>query len=290
MSKQAIIFEVSDSSFDKYVIGNSNKAPVFVAFISVWSEPCILMADMFAALATEFAEEFIFAKVDIEENSQLKETYNIENVPTLKIFVDGKDVVTEEGELTEDEARALLKSFDIVNKTEEKRMQARQLHMQGETQEAIMLLTLAIQQDPANTRVAMDMVQIFIDIGEIEQANSLFNRLPEAAKSSETGLSLSGQLWIIDQASKTAGLQTLKETLLKNPDDFDARFDCAICEIAEHNTQQALDHLFYIQQNNAEYKEGAAREMIITIINTIAPNNPEMAQQYRTQLAGMLAV
>lgn len=290
MSKDVLIFEVSDRSFDKYVIGNSNKVPVFVAFISVWSEPCTLIADMFAGLAKEFAEEFIFAKVDIEENSELKDQYNIENVPTLKIFVDGKIVVTEEGRLNEDEARALLKSFDIVNETEEKRMQARQLHMQGETHDAIMLLTLAIQQDPSNTNVAMDMVQIFIDMGELEQAHGLFNRLPDEVKNSETGLSLTGQLWIIEEASKTAGLQALNETLLANPDDYKARFDCAICEIAQHNTQQALDHLFYIQQNNAEFKEGAAREMIITIINTIAPNNPEMAQQYRTKLAGMLSV
>ena len=56
MSKQAFIFEVSDSSFEKYVIGNSDKVPVFVAFISVWSEPCILLTDMFADLAKEFAE------------------------------------------------------------------------------------------------------------------------------------------------------------------------------------------------------------------------------------------
>ena len=290
MSKQAFIFEVSDRSFEKYVIGNSSKTPVFVAFISVWSEPCILLSDVFTALATEFAEEFIFAKVDIDENSQLKEQYNIENVPTLKVFVDGKVVVTEEGKLAEAEARALLKSYGIVNETDEKRMQARQLHMQGETHDAIMLLTLAIQQDPSNTNVAMDMVQIFIDMGEIEQANSLFNRLPGSVKISDTGLSLSGQLWIIEEAGKTAGLQALKETLLKNPDDYDARFDCAICEIAQHNTQQALDHLFYILQNKAEYKDGAAREMIITIINTIAPNDPGNAQKYRTRLAGMLAV
>jgi putative thioredoxin len=290
MSKQAFIFEVSDRSFEKYVIGNSDKVPVFVAFISVWSEPCIMMSDMLAGLATEFAEEFVFARVDVDENSQLKEQYHIENVPTLKIFVDGQVVATEEGKLSEEEARALLKDFDIVNKTEEQRMQARQLHMQGETHDAIMLLTLAIQQDPSNTKVAMDMVQIFIDMGEIEQAKSLFDRLPEADRSSETGLSLSGQIWIIEQAAQTAGLEALKETIFKNPDDFDARFDCAICEIALHNYQQALDQLFYIQQNNADYKEGAAREMIVTIINTIAPNNPEMAQQYRTQLAGMLAV
>ncbi len=290
MSKQAFIFDVSDSSFDKYVIGNSSKAPVFVAFISVWSEPCITMSDMFAALASEFAEEFIFAKVDIEENSELKEKYNIVNVPTLKVIVDGEVVASEEGQLSEAEARALLKNYGIVNQTEEKRLQARQLHMQGKTQDAIMLLTLAIQQDPSNTNVAMDMVQIFLDLGEIEQASSLFNRLPESVKSSETGLSLSGQLWIIKQAAKTAGLQTLKETIMKNPDDYDARFDCAICEIAEHNIQQALDHLFYIQQHKPDYKEGAAREMIVTIINTIAPNHPEQAQQYRTQLAGLLAV
>jgi len=290
MSKQAFIFEVSDRSFEKYVIGNSDKAPVFVAFISVWSEPCILLTDMFADLAKEFAEEFVFAKIDVEENSQLKEKYHVENVPTVKVFVDGLVVATEEGKLSEQEARALLKTLGIVNNTEEKRLQARELHMQGKTQDAIMLLTLAIQQDSSNTKVAMDMVQIFIDIDEIEQARSLFNRLPEKDKSSETGLSLSGQLWIIDEAGKTAGLQALKEAILKDPDDYDARFDAAICEIAEHNYQQALDYLFYIQQNKADYKEGAAREMIITIVNTIAPNNPEMAQQYRAQLAGLLAV
>ena len=176
-----------------------------------------------------------------------------------------------------------------MSKNEEKRLEARQLHMQGKTRDAIILLTQLIQKDPSDTEVAMDMVQIFIDINEIEQAHALFNQLPDTIKESATGLSLSGQLWIIEQAGKTAGLQALKETILLNPDDYAARFDCAICEIAGHNIEQAMDQLFYIQSNNADYKEGAAREMIVTVINTIAPNDPETAQQYRTQLAGMLA-
>jgi len=290
MSKQAIIFEVSDRSFEKYVIGNSSKVPVFVAFIAVWSEPCIRLSDMLGDLAKEFPEQFILAKVDTDENEQLKEQYKIENVPTLKVIVDGKEVASEEGALSEDEARALLKGFGIVNESEELRLQARDQHIKGETSQAIMLLSKAMQQDSTNTRVAMDMVQIFIDLGETEQADGLFNKLPDSAKESTTGQSLSGQLWIIELAAKTAGLQTLKETILLEPDNHDARFDCAICELAEHNPQQALDHLFYIQKNNADYKEGAAREMIVTIINTLAPNDPEKAQQYRTQLAGLLAV
>jgi len=149
MNKEAIIFEVSDRGFDKYVISNSDKAPVFVLFMNVWAEPCIQTADMLSALAKEFAEQFVFAKVDIDENKSLVERFDIENVPTLKVFVDGKATTTEEGQIFEDEARALLKSFGIINETEEKRLQARQLHMRGETRDAIMLLTLAIQQDPS---------------------------------------------------------------------------------------------------------------------------------------------
>jgi len=289
MNKQAIIFEVSDRSFEKYVIGNSDKVPVFVVFMDIGSEPCHLMSEMMSSLATEFAEQFIFAKVDIDENPELKQKYEIKNIPTLKVFVDSKVVASEEGALSDEEGRALLKNYNIFNPAEEKRLQARQHHIQGETPQAIMLLTQLIQEDPSNTLVAMDMVQIFIDIGEVAHANDLFNKLPETVRSGKTGSSLKGQLWIIDEAAKTDGLENLKQTLQDNPDNFQARFDCAICEIAQHDYPQALDHLFYIQQNNAEFKDGAAREMIVTIIDTIAQNDSQMAQQYRSKLAGMLA-
>ena len=289
MSKEAFIFEVSDSSFEKYVINNSAKVPVFVVFMAAWSEHCALVTETFTALAKEFAEAFIFAKVDIDENEKLKQQFEVTNVPTLKIFVDGEIQLSEEGVISEHEARILLKHYGIVNQVEETRLQARQHHMQGETQQAILLLTQAIQQDASNTNVVMDMVQIFIDIGQSEQATALFNRLPESVRNSETGVSLSGQLWIIDQAAKTAGLTALKETLANDPDNFDARFDRAICELAQHDPQAALEQLFYIQQNNADYKEGAAREMIVSIINTLAANDPELAQQYRSQLAAMLS-
>ena len=46
----------------------------------------------------------------------------------------------------------------------------------------ILLLTQAIQQDPANTRIAMDMLQIFIDTGRLDQAKPLLNKLPDREK------------------------------------------------------------------------------------------------------------
>ena len=288
MSKQALIFDVTDSDFKKYVLDNSDKAPVFVFFINLKSVVCAQMHDLFTELATEFAEQFILAEVDVSDNKALVKQYKIITTPTLKIFIDAKEVFSIGGELSEEEARDLLHSFDIVSEIEEMRNQAHDLHLKGDTTEAIVLLSNAIKQDPSNTKIAMDMVQIFIDLGDLDQAGGLFNKLPDLDKNSDTGLSLFGQLQIKTKASQTAGLKTLKENIILNPDDFDARLDCAICELAEANTEQALNQLFYIQEHKADYKEGAAKEMIIAIIDATMPIDPEAAREYRAKLTALL--
>jgi len=288
MSKQAMIFDVTSNDFKKYVLDNSDKAPVFVFFIDLRSVVCAQMHDIFTELATEFAEQFILAEVDVSENKSLVKQYKILTTPTLKVFIDTKEVFSIGGELSEEEARDLLHTFDIVSEIEQMRNQARELHLKGDTTEAIVLLSDAIKQDPSNTKIAMDMVQIFIDLGDLDQAGGLFNKLPDLDKNSDTGLSLFGQLQIKTKASQTAGLKTLKETIFLNPDDFDARLDCAVCELAEANTEEALNQLFYIQEHKADYKEGAAKEMIIAIIDATMPVDPETARGYRAKLTALL--
>jgi putative thioredoxin len=70
VGKDVFIFEVSEKSFDQSVMLNSHKIPVVVEFMGGWSEPCVLLADVFSSLAKEFAEQFIFARVDIDELAQ----------------------------------------------------------------------------------------------------------------------------------------------------------------------------------------------------------------------------
>jgi len=169
------------------------------------------------------------------------------------------------------------------------REQARSKHLAGDTVEAISLLTQAIQKDPRNTMVAMDMVQIFIDIGELEQATGLFNKLPDADKESDTGKVLFGQITFRNLAAKTDGKAALQARLNNQADDYDAHFDIAICLVAENDYQQAIDHLFEIFMREPEYKEGAAREMIVTLTNMIESNEPELARSFRRRLANSMS-
>ena len=289
MSKESFVFEVNQKSFDQYVLLNSHKIPVFVEFMGVWSGPCIAMDNLFSDLAKEFAEQFIFAKVDVDEQPELVKAHKIESMPTLMVFKDGKLQRTEVGELKENEARELLKDFGVFHKSDLMRAQAREKHLAGDTSGAIVQLTEAIKADPANTRVAMDMVQIFIDIGELDQASALFARLPELARETEMGKALNGQLTFANLAAKTDSIETLQSRLVTDPDDFDARFDLAIRQIAQYQYNEAIDNLFYIYKEDSEYKEGAAKEMIITVSNMIAPVNNELAQEIRRKLANLLA-
>lgn len=289
MPDQAYIFELSEQSFPGSALQNSYKLPVLVQFMGMWSGPCVMMADRLAVLAKEFPGQFVFAKVDIDEQERLREQYGVAHVPTLLVFKDGEVVRTEVGELQDAELRALLKDFGIYRESDELREQARQRHIEGDSHNAILLLTQAIKQDPGNTRVALDMVQVLLDLGETEQARSLFGRLPKSVRDSDMGKAVTGQLLFKDLAAKTEGAEVLVARLAENPDDHDARFDMALCEMARHGYPAAMDHLFHILATEPDYRDGAARELVATIANMLTPNEPELAQEYRRRLANMLA-
>lgn len=289
VKKEVYVFEVSEKSFEESVKQNSSQIPVIVEFMAVWSEPCIINADIFTDLANEFASRFIFAKLDIDENTSLREQYAIENIPTTKVFVDGEVVASEEGQLTEDECRALLKSVGVYHESDEMRMEARELHLSGDTQAAFIKLTEAIKKDPQNTRIAMDMVQIFLDTRMLDNANELYNKLPPSVKETGMAKSLARQLAFANQAAKTEGVDALQARIAKNEDDFDARFDLAICLIADYETVAAVDQLFYILQRNAEFKEGAAKELIIAMIGILKEKEPVLAKEMQQRLSNLVA-
>ena len=219
---------------------------------------------------------------------ELKKQFSITNIPTLAVFKNGKEVQREEGELRLEELRILLKHYGIFNKADELRNQARIKHIAGDTQSAIELLTKAILANPSNVRVALDMVQIFLDIGETEQAQELFNKLPKSVEKTDIGLSISTQFNFINLAKNTVGITLLQEQVLKSPDDYQARFDLAVCLFAQHDIKQGMEMLFFVQENNPKFQDEATKEMIGMICNMLAKNDPETSGVYRRRLANLI--
>ena len=64
---------------------------VVVDFFATWCGPCKMLAPVLEELSNE-ETEVTFLKVDIDEEELLAEKYNIQAVPTVLVFKDGRVV------------------------------------------------------------------------------------------------------------------------------------------------------------------------------------------------------
>src|ERR1700750_390988 len=81
---------VSDETFKAEVYDSS--LPVLVDFWAEWCGPCRMIAPIVEQLATDLHDQLKVAKLDIEANPMIPETYGVRSIPPLILFKDGTPV------------------------------------------------------------------------------------------------------------------------------------------------------------------------------------------------------
>lgn len=83
--------------------------PVLVDFYADWCGPCKMMAPVIAQLAKEYDGKVKVGKCNIDEEDGLARMYRVMSIPTIKIFVKGKDVATVVGAVPKEQLEAEIK-------------------------------------------------------------------------------------------------------------------------------------------------------------------------------------
>ncbi|MHC1692913.1 MAG: thioredoxin [Sphaerochaetaceae bacterium] len=81
---------LTNENFDKEVL--KSEIPVLVDFWAVWCGPCKMIAPAIARLAESHAEKLKVGKVNVDEQSDLAQKYNVSSIPTLLVFKNGQVV------------------------------------------------------------------------------------------------------------------------------------------------------------------------------------------------------
>ena len=84
------VIAVEQSSFQKEVL--EAKEPVLVDFWAAWCAPCRAVAPITEELAKEYKGKVKFAKVNVDENSNLSSKFKVLSIPTLIVFKDGREI------------------------------------------------------------------------------------------------------------------------------------------------------------------------------------------------------
>jgi thioredoxin 1 len=80
---------VSEETFQSEVL--DSPLPVVVDFTAVWCGPCKMLDPVVKQLADEWAGKAKIVKLDVDQNTNLTVQYGVMGVPTLMLFVEGKE-------------------------------------------------------------------------------------------------------------------------------------------------------------------------------------------------------
>lgn len=69
-----------------------NNALVLVDFYASWCMPCKMLSPIIEEIAKEYEGKVVVCKIDIDENEELANEYNIMSVPTVIIFKNNENV------------------------------------------------------------------------------------------------------------------------------------------------------------------------------------------------------
>ena len=88
------VINVTTETFEKEVLGSDK--PVLVDFNADWCGPCRMLRPAIDQLAEE-REDVKFVSVNIDDEDQLAEKYNVSSIPCIVVFKDGKEAARSVG-------------------------------------------------------------------------------------------------------------------------------------------------------------------------------------------------
>jgi putative thioredoxin len=218
-----MVFDVDQAEFPQRVLERSREVPVVVDFWASWCAPCRALTPALEKAASAREGRVDVAKVDVDRNQGLAQAFQVQGIPAVKGFKDGRVAAEFTGALPPAEVELF---FDRLVPSEAELQAAAAVESGDED-----ALRRALADDPHNARAAAALGRLLVARGDLDEALGLLEPyehdfvgagLAARARLSLAGDDLAPAFTAWDEGDHSAALDELQSALATaGPDERD---------------------------------------------------------------------
>ncbi|MCK6080843.1 tetratricopeptide repeat protein [Microbacterium sp. EYE_5] len=270
-----LVFDVTDADFGQ-VLELSRTVPVVVDLWAEWCGPCKQLSPVLEKLIVEFGGRLVLAKVDVDANPQLAQSFRAQSIPLVVGLVAGQPVQLFTGAVPEAQVREVLTQLLQL---------AANNGVTGSVPTGAASETEADGGEPELPPLHQAAYDA-IEAGDYNAAADAYERaLAENPRDEDARAGL-GQVRLLGRVQHL-DLQAARAAAAASPRDIAAQFDVADLDLAGGHVDDAFDRLLELFSALPADERAPVRERLLELFGIVGDADPRVLRA-RGRLASLL--
>ena len=276
----SFIIDINQDQFVEEVIEKSKTTPVIVDFWAPWCGPCKQLTPVLEKLVNKNNGKVVLVKINVDENQGIAGQLNIQSIPTVYCFVDGKPIDAFQGAQPESKIDEMInKLIDAAPGNEVPKLleQADHLFKDQKFEESQKIYETLIGMDPGNPKVIGGLLRCLVQLKKYDDAREMMASLDDETLEKEEILKVNKLLTGLDEFDEK-DIDELKSFVADNPDNKEKRFELAEKYLSSNETEQGFNELLIIFEKDPKWNDEAAKKKLLEYFDLLGFNDPNVLE------------
>ncbi len=284
------IVDINQDQFIEQVVEKSKKTPVVVDFWAPWCEPCKQLTPVLEKIIQSKNGKVILAKINVDENQSIAAQLNVQSIPTVYGFVDGRPIEAFQGSQPESKIEKMIKKMiDATpgNEIPKLLQQADSFYKEKKYQDSLNIYENLIGLDPGNPVIIVGMLRCLLSLGNTENAKEILNSLDDNLSKHDDILKIKKLIENLERSDEDDSIDELNKKIESNPKDYNSIMKIAEKYFSLNQNEEGFNKLLELFNEDPKWNDEAAKKKILEYFDLLGFSDPNVVNA-RKKLSSMM--